>query len=75
LFHISSPRNGWNSSDSKSHADYINPADIPGTWCDLHSFTLDVEAKAKELAVLRLMAEVAAWAATAGPQRRDANAA
>ncbi len=52
-FHISSPKNGWHNSSPKPHADYINPADFPDCWKDL-DVTVDVEAKAKELAVLAL---------------------
>ncbi|MRR56436.1 MAG: UV DNA damage repair endonuclease UvsE [Deltaproteobacteria bacterium] len=52
--HISSPRNGWGEGNAKLHADYIDPADFPEFWREL-DVTIDVEAKAKELAVLRLM--------------------
>jgi UV DNA damage endonuclease len=55
--HISSPKNGWGSGNQKSHADYIAMADFPDCWRDLE-MTVDVEAKAKELAVLRFMAEL-----------------
>ncbi len=58
-FHISSPRDGWNSGNKKSHADYIDPGDFPTHWLKLRrNFTLDVEAKAKELAVQRLMKDL-----------------
>jgi UV DNA damage endonuclease len=53
IFHISSPRGGWRSRDVTLHADYIRPADFPTGWLDL-PLTVDVEAKAKEKAVLRL---------------------
>jgi len=56
-FHISSPRNGWASGNPKPHADFIDPADFPACWRDL-DVTVDVEAKAKELAVLQLMADL-----------------
>ncbi|MEN6332547.1 MAG: UV DNA damage repair endonuclease UvsE [Smithella sp.] len=56
-FHISSPRNGWQGGDPKPHADYIDPADFPACWLG-REMTVDVEAKAKELAVTRLMAEL-----------------
>lgn len=56
-FHLSSPRHGWNSSNLRPHADYIDPADIPPAWRRLHGCTIDVEAKAKELAILNLMKE------------------
>ncbi|MBN2437002.1 MAG: UV DNA damage repair endonuclease UvsE [Deltaproteobacteria bacterium] len=55
--HISSPRNGWQSGDPKPHADYIDPADFPACWLG-REMTVDVEAKAKELAVIWLMAEL-----------------
>jgi UV DNA damage endonuclease len=56
-FHISSPRNGWQDGSPKPHADYINPEDFPPFWLGLHA-TIDVEAKAKELAVLQLRADL-----------------
>ena len=52
--HISSPRAGWEASSPKPHADYIDPADFPECWYG-REMTLDIEAKAKELAVVRLM--------------------
>lgn len=55
--HISSPREGWEGKP-KPHADYIDPADMPVCWHD-RTMTVDVEAKAKEQAVLRLMRDLA----------------
>lgn len=52
-FHISSPRNGWQNGSPKPHADYIRPEDFPLYWRGMDA-TVDVEAKAKELAVLQL---------------------
>lgn len=52
-FHISSPKHGWNSPNPKAHAEYIAPADFPRCWLGINA-TIDIEAKAKELAVLRL---------------------
>lgn len=52
-FHLSSPKNGWGSGSPKAHADYIEPADFPAGWLDLTA-TVDIEAKAKELAIQRL---------------------
>jgi UV DNA damage endonuclease len=52
-FHISSPLNGWQGKDPRPHADYVNPADFPECWKGF-DVTVDVEAKAKELAVLKL---------------------
>ena len=55
LFHISSPRDGWGSSNPCAHADYIDPDDFPIEWLyPSRPFTLDVEAKHKEFAVRRL---------------------
>ena len=55
--HISSPRNGWQGGNPKPHADYIDPADFPACWLG-RKMTVDVEAKAKELAVIALMDEM-----------------
>lgn len=55
--HLSSPRAGWQGSDPKPHADYIDPADFPDSWQG-REMTVDVEAKAKEMAVVRLMADL-----------------
>ena len=52
--HLSSPRAGWGGGDAKPHADYIDPADVPICWRE-QILTVDIEAKAKELAVVRLM--------------------
>ena len=55
--HISSPREGWSGKNLKSHADYISRADFPACWLN-RQMTIDVEAKAKELAVLQLLADL-----------------
>jgi UV DNA damage endonuclease len=52
--HLSSPKAGWGEGNPKPHADYINPDDIPACWRE-RVMTVDIEAKAKELAVIRLM--------------------
>lgn len=49
--HLSSPREGWTGPNVRAHADYIDPADFPPEWLP-RSMTIDVEAKAKERAVL-----------------------
>jgi UV DNA damage endonuclease len=51
--HLSSPAAGWKGDDPRPHADYIRTADVPAYWLG-RSLTIDVEAKAKERAVLRL---------------------
>lgn len=55
--HLSSPRAGWGAADPKPHADYIDPADVPACWLG-RAMTVDIEAKAKELAVVTLMTEL-----------------
>lgn len=58
-FHISSPRAGWGEGDMRPHADYIIPEDFPDAWRDL-ALTVDVEAKAKERAVVAIRDAVTA---------------
>jgi UV DNA damage endonuclease len=53
-FHLSSPKHGWESANPRPHADYIDPADFPECWLTAGPLTVDIEAKAKERAVLRL---------------------
>jgi UV DNA damage endonuclease len=53
--HISSPRAGWKSANPRPHADCIDPADVPRSWL-ARRMTMDIEAKEKERAVVRLMA-------------------
>lgn len=53
LFHISSPLAGWGGPFPRRHHDYIDFDDFPDGWRRL-VLTVEVEAKAKELAVIRL---------------------
>jgi UV DNA damage endonuclease len=53
LLHISSPFDGWSGPKPQRHHDYIDICDFPDCWRQL-SATVEVEAKAKELAALRL---------------------
>ncbi|PKN12655.1 MAG: UV DNA damage repair endonuclease UvsE [Deltaproteobacteria bacterium HGW-Deltaproteobacteria-4] len=55
--HLSSPRTGWQEGNPRPHADYIDLADLPECWQG-RAMTVDIEAKAKELAVAKLMAEL-----------------
>ena len=57
LFHISSPIEGWDGPKPERHHDYITPTDFPEEWLGW-PLTVEVEAKAKELAVARLMADL-----------------
>lgn len=54
MFHISSPLQGWHGPNPRRHHDFIDPADFPRFWEDLDNITVEVEAKAKEKAVLAL---------------------
>ena len=56
-FHISSPREGWEGA-CRPHADFVDPRDFPDEWRSMQ-LTLDVEAKAKERAVLALRDAIA----------------
>jgi len=53
LFHISSPLNGWNGKFLERHHDFIDIKDFPKAWRKL-KITVEVEAKAKEIAVEKL---------------------
>ena len=57
LFHISSPLGGWKTNNARQHHDYVDIKDFPVNWMDL-SATVEVEAKAKELAVLKLRKDI-----------------
>lgn len=58
LFHLSSPLHGWNGAQRTRHHDYIDPQDFPPCWRGL-DLTVEVEAKAKELAVKKLAESLA----------------
>ncbi len=68
VFHISSPIHGWGKTDIRKHHDYIHINDFPDVWLD-YDLTVEVEAKAKELAVFKLMEELKK---RAEPQRGSA---
>jgi len=51
--HLSSPRGGWEGPNIRAHADYVDLADVPDAWSG-RTMTIDVEAKAKERAVLEI---------------------
>ncbi len=53
LFHVSSPKDGHGGKNPRPHHDFIDPADFPKEWTDL-DITVEVEAKAKEVAVAQL---------------------
>jgi UV DNA damage endonuclease len=51
--HISTARDGNDAPNPRPHADYIDPNDFPNEWMG-HDFTVDVEAKAKDAAIVQL---------------------
>jgi UV DNA damage endonuclease len=53
LFHLSSPLRGWHGPAPTRHHDFIAPRDFPMGWMSM-DITVEVEAKAKEVAVRRL---------------------
>jgi UV DNA damage endonuclease len=57
LLHISSPRSGWRGPNPQHHHDYIDVKDFPRCWRGVTA-TVEVEAKAKELAVVQLMKDL-----------------
>ncbi|MEX1028128.1 MAG: UV DNA damage repair endonuclease UvsE [Candidatus Paceibacterota bacterium] len=57
MFHISSPVEGWQGPNPKRHHDFIDVRDFPECWDEL-TLTVEVEAKAKEVAVLKLMKQL-----------------
>ncbi|WP_165073820.1 UV DNA damage repair endonuclease UvsE [Paludisphaera rhizosphaerae] len=58
LLHISSPIDGWTGARPERHHDFIDTTDFPDCWRSL-DVTVEVEAKAKEVAVLRLKGDLA----------------
>lgn len=69
LFHISSPAGGWRAPNPRIHDEYVNMRDFPKSWDDL-AVTIEVEARAKEVAVLRLKRALAIRSARSRGSRR-----
>jgi UV DNA damage endonuclease len=57
MFHISSPLEGWDGPKPRRHHDFIDLRDLPDCWRG-RPLTVEVEAKAKELAALKLMGQL-----------------
>ena len=57
MFHISSPLEGWGGPKPKRHHDFIDVKDFPACWLG-KKITVEVEAKAKEVAVEKLKIEL-----------------
>jgi UV DNA damage endonuclease len=58
LFHLSSPLEGWQGNKPQRHHDFINLKDFPLYWLKFPMLTVEIEAKAKEVAILKLMQEL-----------------
>ena len=57
MFHISSPLEGWEGPKPERHHDFIDVVDFPKCW-RRKKITVEVEAKAKEAAVAKLLLEL-----------------
>jgi UV DNA damage endonuclease len=57
MFHISSPLEGWEGAKPERHHDFIDVSDFPDCW-RTKRLTVEVEAKAKEVAVMKLLSEL-----------------
>ena len=51
--HIATARDGVDAPNPRPHADYIDPDDFPREWL-MRDITIDVEAKAKDAAIIAL---------------------
>ena len=69
MFHLSSPIEGWEGPRPERHHDMIDIKDFPDCWKDL-GITVEVEAKAKELAVLKLKKELESHRSPAGDRKK-----
>ncbi len=69
LFHISSPLEGWDRPRPQRHHDFIDVNDFPACWRAM-TVTVEVEAKAKELAVRKLISELKTNHAPHGSRRK-----
>jgi len=57
MFHISSPIEGWDGPKPERHHDFIDANDFPECW-RRKKITVEIEAKAKEVAVRKLLTEL-----------------
>jgi UV DNA damage endonuclease len=62
MFHLSSPLEGWHGPQPHRHHDFIDVNDFPDCWwrqnITVKEITVEIEAKAKELAVEKLKADL-----------------
>ena len=57
MFHLSSPIDGWDGVKPERHHDFIDVNDFPECW-RRKKITVEVEAKAKEVAVEKLLTDL-----------------
>ena len=57
MLHISSPIEGWDGPKPERHHDFIDVSDFPECW-RRKRITVEIEAKAKEVAVEKLLTEL-----------------
>jgi UV DNA damage endonuclease len=57
MFHISSPLEGWEGPKPERHHDFIDVTDFPECW-RRKKITVEVEAKAKEVSVAKLLTDL-----------------
>ena len=57
LFHVSSPIEGWDGPNPGRHHDFIDVEDFPECW-RRKKITVEVEAKAKEVAIKKFVADL-----------------
>lgn len=57
MFHLSSPLEGWDGPKPERHHDFIDVNDFPACW-RRKNITVEIEAKAKEVAVEKLRTEL-----------------
>ena len=57
MFHVSGPIAGWGGPNPSRHHDFIDVEDFPACW-RRKKITVEVEAKAKEVAVKKLQKEL-----------------
>jgi UV DNA damage endonuclease len=58
FFHLSSPVGGWQGLNPRKHHDFIDIQDFPLHWLKYSTLTIDIEAKYKEIAVLKIIADM-----------------
>ena len=69
LFHVSSPARGWTGANPRVHHEFVRVRDVPPCWQELE-ITVEVEARAKEVAIRRLHRALSSECSTKRGTRR-----